>query len=123
EGVSAGGTVTYIERGNILRAEAPRGYGPCRGFDGRHLLDSQLMHGFRIAIYGGVTANPSPIAVRATREGSERSTCPGLGDILGDQEVAISCSGGNDLPANDRKHRVAGTRCRVPGCQACERRT
>src|SRR5438477_13102546 len=81
------------------------------------------MHGFRIAIYGGVTANPSPIAVRATREGSERSTCPGLGDILGDQEVAISCSGGNDLPAKGCNHRAAETRCRVPARPSCERRT
>src|SRR5207248_10235560 len=81
------------------------------------------MHGFRIAIYVGVTANPSPIAVRATREGSERSTCPGLGDILGDQEVAISCSGGDDLPANDRKTREAETRCRVPVWQSWERGT
>src|SRR5258706_2574664 len=80
------------------------------------------MHGFRIAIYGGVTANPSPIAVRATREGSERSTCPGLGDILGDQEVAISCSGGDDLPAHQRKHPGAGNPCPGPRLPALPKR-
>src|SRR2546430_17641010 len=81
------------------------------------------MHGFRTAIYGGVTANPSPIAVRATREGSERSTCPGLGDILGDQEVAISCSGGDEIPAKGRKHPGAGNQRPGPGRHARRRGT
>src|SRR3989442_14589114 len=80
------------------------------------------MHGFRIAIYGGVTANPSPIAVRATREGSERSTCPGLGDILGDQEVAISCSGGKYFPPDERKHPAGGNRWRGPLFPSCATR-
>jgi len=83
----------------------------------RHLLDfPNSCTAFRIAIYGGVTANPSPIAVRATREGEASAVLArGLGDILGDQEVAISCSGGNDLPANGSQATGRGKPGASPG--------